>query len=92
MKSYNASYFKNHFGAVMDRAGMEPVRIQRRGREPAVLIPESEYQALRSRSPSSGQEAGSALSRLKAMALGQEVDSGPLRADPRAEAILRKHS
>lgn len=92
MKSYTASYFKTHFGAVLDRAGVEPIRIERRGRESAVLIPESEYREIRSRALSGGEHPDSALERLKALALGPEADLGKLKTDPRAAAILRKHT
>ncbi len=92
MKSYTASYFKTHFGAVLDRAGVEPIRIARRGRESAVLIPESEYHEIRSRALLSGDHPDAALARLKTLALGPEADLGKLKSDPRAAAILRKHT
>lgn len=92
MKSYSASYFKTHFGAVLDRAGAEPIRIERRGREAAVLIPESEYREIRSKALSGVEHPDSALARLKALALGPEAKFGHLRSDPRAAAILRKHA
>lgn len=90
MKSYTASYFKTHFGAVLDRAGINPVRIERRGREPAVILPESEYRALSARTGSG--DSNSALERLKSMALGAEADIEAIKSDPRAAAILEKHS
>lgn len=92
MKSYSASYFKTHFGAVLDRAGLEPVRIERRGRESAVLIPESEYRAIRSRALMGGEPSDEALKRLKALADGPEAKLKPLMSDARAAAILRKHA
>lgn len=92
MKSYTASYFKTHFGAVLDRASLEPIRIERRGRESAVLIPESAYREIRARALSGGEPADAALMRLKTLALGPEADFEQLRSDPRAEAILRKHA
>lgn len=92
MKSYTASYFKTHFGAVLDRAGLEPVRIERRGRESAVLIPESEYREIRRRALTGGEPADAALLRLKTLALGTEAEIEPLRSDSRAAAILQKHA
>ena len=92
MKSYTASYFKTHFGAVLDRAGLEPVRIERRGRESAVLIPESEYREIRRRALTGGEASDAALMRLKTLALGAEAKIKPLKSDPRAAAILRKHA
>jgi PHD/YefM family antitoxin component YafN of YafNO toxin-antitoxin module len=91
MKSYSASYFKMHFGSVLDRAGMEPVRIERRGRSPAVLIPESEYQALKHGMRSKQVDPVAALSRLKSLALGEQADMEKLSSDPRASIILGKH-
>ncbi|MCC5805452.1 MAG: type II toxin-antitoxin system Phd/YefM family antitoxin [Opitutales bacterium] len=91
MKSYSASYFKMHFGSVLDRAGIEPVRIERRGRSPAVLIPESEYKALKHRMRSKQVDPAAALSRLKSLALGEQVDMEKLRFDHRAAVILDKH-
>lgn len=92
MKSFTASYFKTHFGAVLDRAGLEPVRIERRGRESAVLIPESQYREIRRQAMASGDNSDAALERLKALALGPEVGIESLKSDPRAAAILRKHA
>jgi PHD/YefM family antitoxin component YafN of YafNO toxin-antitoxin module len=92
MKSYKASYFKAHFGAVLDRAGLEPVRIERRGREPSVVIPESKYRALRGQILTGSERPETALSRLKDLALGPEADLGSLPGEPRAAAILQKHS
>jgi prevent-host-death family protein len=91
MKSYSASYFKTHFGSVLDRAGMEPVRIERRGRRPAVLIPESEYEALKHRMRSKQGDPAAALSRLKSLALGEQADLEKLRSDPRSAIILERH-
>lgn len=92
MKSYTASFFKTHFGAVLDRAGVEPVRIERRGRQPAVLIPESEYRRMQRNTLTDGKDPEAALSRLKALAYGPEAELQRLDADLRAAAILRKHS
>jgi PHD/YefM family antitoxin component YafN of YafNO toxin-antitoxin module len=91
MKSYSASYFKSHFGFVLDRAGLEPVRIERRGRRPAVLIPESEYEALKHRMGTNHVDPVAALSRLKSLALGEQADMEKLRADPRSAMILERH-
>ena len=91
MKSYKASYFKTHFGAVLDRSGVEPVRIERRGREPSVLIPESEYRQMRGLALSGGTDPEAPLERLKSLALGAEADYEKLKSDSRAAAILRKH-
>lgn len=91
MKSYTASYFKTHFGAVLDRAGIEPVRIERRGRQPSVLVPESEFRRMQAQALTSDADPEAALSRLQALAHGPEVDLGQLKDDPRAAAILRKH-
>jgi prevent-host-death family protein len=92
MKSYTASYFKTHFGAVLDRASLEPVRIERRGRESSVLIPESEYREIRRWALADGEASDAPLERLKSLALGPEVDITHLRSDPRAAAILGKHA
>ncbi|NBB78446.1 MAG: hypothetical protein GVY36_03240 [Verrucomicrobia bacterium] len=92
MKSYKASYFKAHFGAVLDHAGFEPVRIERRGREPSVVIPESKYRALRGRGLPDGERPEAAVSRLRDLALGPEVGLDQSEVDLRSEAILRKHS
>ena len=92
MKIYSASFFKTHFGAVLDRAGSEPIRIDRRGRAPTVLIPESEYRELKARALSRGGEQDAAFARLELLASGPEADVEKLRSDPRAGAILRKHS
>lgn len=92
MKSYTASYFKTHFGSVLDRAGLEPIRIERRGRDATVLIPESEYRSLRGRALSAEENPDAALARLEALALGREAAIAPLKADPRSAAILRKHA
>lgn len=92
MKSYKASYFKAHFGAVLDRASLEPVRIERRGREPSVIIPESKYRALRGQVATDAENPETAFSRLKDLALGPEADLSHLQTNPRAASILRKHS
>lgn len=92
MKSYSASYFKMHFGAVLDHAGMEAVRIERRGRQAAVIITEAEYRQLRRKASLGNQDPDSAVSRLRSMALGTEVNLSSLKSDPRAQTILQKHS
>lgn len=81
LRTYTASYFITHFGAVLDRAGVEPIRIQRRGRKSAVLIAESEYRKIRSRALSGGESSDVAFARLKAMAIGPEADVGKLGSD-----------
>lgn len=91
MESVKASYFKNHFGAIMDRAGERAVRIERRGREPAVLISESAYRAMRQRRLQSESQQ-SAMARLRQLATGGSVDINDLSSDARAAAILEKHS
>lgn len=91
MKSYSASYFKTHFGAVLDRAGVEPVRIERRGRQPSVLIPESEFHRLQASAVTADAHPEAALARLQALSRSPEVVFERLRDDPRAAAILRKH-
>lgn len=92
MKSYKASYFKAHFGAVLDHAGFEPVRIERRGREPSVVIPESKYRALRGQALPDGEHPDTALSRLRELALGPEAGLAQSEADLRSAAIMQKHS
>lgn len=92
MRSYTASYFKTHFGAVLDRAGLEPVRIERRGREAAVLIPESHYREIHRRALANWDDSNAALERLKALAGGPEAATDALKTDTRASAILRKHA
>lgn len=91
MESVKASYFKNHFGAVLDRAGERAVRIERRGREPAVLISESAYRAMRQRRLQSDTQQ-SAMVRLRQLASGEPVNTKALAEDPRAAAILNKHA
>jgi PHD/YefM family antitoxin component YafN of YafNO toxin-antitoxin module len=91
MKSYTASYFKTHFGAVLDRAGVEPIRIERRGRDSTIIIPESEYRDIRNQALAAGKQPNAALERLRALALGPEAKFKPLKADFRATAILNKH-
>lgn len=91
MESVTASYFKNHFGAVLDLAGERAVRIERRGREPAVLISEAAYRAMRQRKLQSGGQE-SVMARLRELATGAPVDLNRLEQDPRAAAILKKHA
>lgn len=91
MESVKASYFKNHFGAVLDRAGQRAVRIERRGRPPAILISEEEYKAIRLhrlRSP----DQQSAMQRLRALAEQSAANTEAIAEDTRAAAILKKHS
>lgn len=90
MDSVKASYFKNHFGAVLDRAGERAVRIERRGREPAILISEAEYRAMRQRKLKTGGQE-SAMGRLRELATGAPIDLNGWEQDPRAAAILKKH-
>lgn len=91
MKSFTASYFKTHFGSVLDRAGVEPVRVERRGRDATILIPESEYRAMRNRMRSTETDPDSAMERLRDLAFGPETSLESLETDPRSAAILRKH-
>ena len=91
MDSVTASYFKTHFGAVLDRAGHEAIRIERRGRSPAVLISEGEYRAMKRRALASSSEQQAALARLGGLAAGAGVDVERLKADPRTAAVLAKH-
>lgn len=76
----------------MDYAGMEPVRIERRGRDATVLIPESEYRKLRNRIFAGENSPNAALARLKAMALGSEATVKKSKLNARSAAILSKHS
>ncbi|WP_233246047.1 type II toxin-antitoxin system Phd/YefM family antitoxin [Coraliomargarita sinensis] len=92
MDSVKASYFKNHFGAVLDRAGQRAIRIERRGRAPAILISEAEYRAMQQRSLSSADQ-NAAMEGLRALAKQAGVaDLTQMSVDPRAKAILKKHA
>jgi prevent-host-death family protein len=91
MESVKASYFKNHFGAVLDRVSERAVRIERRGRAPAILLSESEYRAMRARKLTTLEQRNS-MARLRKLASGEPVALDSLAEDPRAAAILEKHS
>ncbi|MGB0417067.1 MAG: type II toxin-antitoxin system Phd/YefM family antitoxin [Coraliomargarita sp.] len=90
MDSVKASYFKNHFGAVLDRVGKRAIRIERRGREPAVLISEAEYRSMQQLSLATPAKVN-AIQRLRSLASKQSVDLEQLQDDSRAAAILAKH-
>ncbi|MCC5850367.1 MAG: type II toxin-antitoxin system Phd/YefM family antitoxin [Verrucomicrobia bacterium] len=92
MDSVNASYFKTHFGEVMGRASRRAVRITRRGRDAAVLISEEEYHQLQRRAVRPSAAESSALHRLQRLADTSPESLENLTGDPRAEAILAKHS
>lgn len=91
MKSVKASYFKTHFGAVLDEASHRVLRIQRRGREATVLLSEQEYTQLKRRSSTSAQEEAEALQRLAVLAEATPVEFGAALQDVRTTAILSKH-
>lgn len=91
MESIKATYFKTHFGAVLDRVGEQAIRIERRGRSPAVLISESQYRTIKQQAMSGSGEQTAALKRLEALASGRSADFDELAGDIRAAAILKKH-
>jgi len=91
MESIKASYFKNHFGAVMDRVSHSAVRIERRGRAPAILLSEAEYRAIRQNKLTTADQKN-AMDRLRALAGSEPVDLERFGDNPRAKAILKKHS
>ena len=91
MEKVNASYFKTHFGTVLDRATRWPVRIERRGRGAAVLLSEEAYEALQHRAALAVDEEEEALARLAAFAHGNAPDLDSLEEDLRGSAILKKH-
>ena len=92
METLNASYFKTHFGEVLDRSSRRPLRITRRGREAAVLLSEAEYVSLRQKATATSASEKSALKRLQDLASENPVSVDPLLSDPRTAAILAKHS
>lgn len=92
MDKINASYFKTHFGSVLDRASREAVRIERRGRGATILMPEEAYESMKHRAALAADDEAAALARLGALAAGDAFDMDKLRKDPRASAVLRKHA
>lgn len=46
MKSFSASDAKNHFDQLVDMAQAEPVRIQRHGRDVAIVLSPEEFRRL----------------------------------------------
>ena len=92
METVNASYFKTHFGEILGRASQRAVRITRRGRDASVLIPESEYIDLQSKASRPSASEVSALRRLQSLADTELEFSDLMAEDPRAKAILAKHS
>jgi prevent-host-death family protein len=90
MDTVNASTFKTHFGEVLTKANREPVRITRRGVGSYILIPESEYTALKQRGRQVSARQKEALERLSGLA-EKPVDVSTLNSE-RAQAILAKHA
>ena len=45
MKSINATQAKNQFGRLLDDAQLEPIAIQKNGRDVAVMISMAEYES-----------------------------------------------
>ena len=91
MESIKASYFKNHFGAVLDRVSQRPLRIERRGRAPAILLSEAEYRAMRERKLTTPEQRNS-MARLRELAATEPPNLSRLADQPRANAIHAKHS
>lgn len=91
METFNASYFKTHFGEVLNRTGRRPLRITRRGREASVLLSESEYLELQRRASRPTAAQVDALQRLQSLAAQKSTDPAGLIHDARAKAILSKH-
>ena len=46
MKSFSASDAKNRFGQLLDLAQAEPVRVQRQGRDVAIVMSPEEYRRM----------------------------------------------
>ena len=65
----SATYAKRNFAAMIDAAQREPVHIQRRGRDVAVLVSAEEYGLLI-------QVRGREFDRLSALAAGQAKANG----------------
>jgi len=92
METLNASYFKTHFGEVLNRTNRRALRITRRGREAAVLLSEAEYLELQRRASRPSSAEADALRRLQGLAAKKPASLDNWAHDPRAEAILAKHS
>lgn len=92
METCNASYFKTHFGEVLNKTSRRPLRITRRGREASVLLSEAEYLDLQRRASRPSAAQVDALQRLQTLAAKKAADPAKLSGDSRAEAILSKHS
>lgn len=91
MKTFNASHVKTHFAQVLNIAEEKPVRVQRRGRTPTVILPESEYLALREKAFDSEQSLKTkALVRMESW-LENPIEFVDLCDDERAQAIIAKH-
>lgn len=70
METVNASYFKTHFGSILDSAAKKSVRIKRRGRQSAILLSEAEFEKIQRQARSASQERKGALERLRHLASG----------------------
>lgn len=92
METVIASYFKTHFGEVLNRANRHALRITRRGREAAILLSEAEYQELQRKASRPSTAQADALKRLQSLAAKKPGSQANLAHDPRAAAILAKHS
>ena len=91
METFNASHVKTHFSKVLNVAEQKPVRVKRRGHAPAVILPESEYQALLEKVFDSEQSRkAKALSRMESW-LEQPIEFKDISDDERAQAIIAKH-
>ncbi|MEX2381798.1 MAG: type II toxin-antitoxin system Phd/YefM family antitoxin [Opitutales bacterium] len=91
MKAYTSSFFRAHFGSVMDEMEKGGVLIERRSRKPAVLLPIDEYEKLKAKAAEPGPRKQEALGRMRKWV---ETPPSPklkgLANDPRATAILSK--
>jgi prevent-host-death family protein len=47
MQVFTANEAKTHFGAFIDKAQREPVRVTRRGRTIGIMVSEAEYESMR---------------------------------------------
>lgn len=91
MKTFNASHVKTYFAQVFDVAEETPVRVERRGHLPTIILPESEYQKLKKQfSNIELSRKKNALKRLQKWA-ETSVEHGDIPEDERAKAIIAKH-
>ncbi len=69
MQKVSATYAKQNFAAMLDKAQREPVRIQRHDRDIAVILSAEEYERIR-------KDRWTEFNRLSALAAGQAKANG----------------